>query len=347
MPRGDLPDVSVRVNNSALPAAAQADLRSVTVEEDLSALSMFTLELSNWDDVRLEFSWSDSPLFSVGNEVEIWLGHTGDLAKVMLAEITSLEPVFGTGQAPLLMVRGYDHRHRLARGRKTRTFVQMKDSAIASQIAREAGLRAQVEDTKVTLGYVIQSNQSDWEFLRRRAGLIGYEIYVREKVLYFRWPRSSTPPVDKLSLGADITGFNPRLSTLTQVSDMTVRGWNVKEKKAVAATARAAPSGGQASGTVVARRAFGPASESILGQPVRSLPEADPIAQGQFNDMALAYVQGEVVAGGRPRLRAGTVVDISGAGRTFSGPYYVTSVTHTVTKEHGYQTSFTVQRNLA
>jgi Bacteriophage probable baseplate hub protein len=335
MPRGDLPDVSVRVNNSALPAAAQADLRAVTVEEDLAALSMFTLELGNWDDTRLEFSWSDSPLFAVGNEVEIWLGHTGDLAKVMLAEITSLEPVFRAGQPSLLMVRGYDQRYRL------------KDSAIAGQIAREAGLRAQVEDTKVTLGYVIQSNQSDWEFLRRRAGLIGYEIYVRDKVLYFRWPPTSAPPADKLSLGVDITEFNPRLSTLAQVSDMTVRGWNVREKKAVAATARAAPGGDRASGAVAARRAFGPASENIVGQPVRSVPEADPIARGQFNDMTLAYVAGEAVAHGRPRLRAGTVVDISGAGQTFSGPYYVTSVTHTVTPEHGYQTSFTVQRNVA
>lgn len=346
MPPGEVPDLSVRVNKSALPAAAQADLRAVTVEEDLVALSMFTLELRNWDDTRLGVSWSDSPLFAVGNEVEIWLGYIGDLRKVMLAEITSLEPIFSTGQPPLLMVRGYDHRHRLARGRKTRTFAQMKDSAIASQIAREAGLGAQVEDTRVTLSYVIQSNQSDWEFLRRRAGLIGYEIYVREKVLYFRWPRASAPPSDKLSLGVDITEFSPRLSTLAQVSDMTVRGWNVREKKAVAATERATPSGGRVSGAVAARRAFGAAGENILGQPVRSVPEADPIAQGQFNDMTLAYVEGEAVARGRPQLKAGTVVDISGAGQTFSGPYYITSVTHTVTPGHGYQTAFTVQRNV-
>jgi uncharacterized protein len=344
MRRGELPDVSVRVNKAALPAPAQADLRAVTVEEDLTALSMFTLELLNWDDARLEFSWSDSPLFAVGNEVEIWLGYAGDLHKVMLGEITSLEPVFGPGRAPVLLVRGYDRRHRLARGRKTRTFAQMKDSEIASQLAFEAGLRAQVEDTKATLGYVIQSNQSDWEFLRRRAGLIGYEIYVREKVLYFRWPRDAAPPSDKLSLGVDITEFNPRLSTLALVSEVTVRGWNVMEKKPVAATASTAP-GDRASGPAVARRAFGAASENILGQPAQSLSSADPVAQGQFNGMALTYVTGEVVALGRPQLRAGTVVDISGAGRTFSGSHYVTSVTHTVTPEDGYQTSFTVQRN--
>jgi phage protein D len=346
MPRADLPDLQVRVNGSALPPAAEADLRSVTVQEDLQVLSMFTVELHNWDDERLRVSWSDSPLFAIGNEVEIWLGYVGDIHKVMLAEITSLEPMFTAGQPPLLAVRGYDHRHRLARGRKTRTFAQMKDSAIAGQIAREAGLRAQVDATGVTLSYVIQSNQSDWDFLRRRASLIGYEIYVRDKVLYFQSPRISQPPADKLSLGDDITEFSPRLSSLAQAATVTVRGWDVKEKKAVLASVRTTPGlGGPELGSSAARAAFGTSATAILGQPVRNLPEADPVAKGQFSAGSLGYVEGEVVAYGQPQLHAGTVVDIAGAGQKFSGRYYVTSVTHTLTSGHGYQTSFTVQRN--
>jgi len=348
VPRGSLPGLTVRVNGSALPPAAQADLRAVTVQEDLQALSMFTLELHNWDDGQLRVSWSDSSLFAVGNEVEIWLGYIDDLHKVMLAEVTSLEPVFTADSPPVLMVRGYDHRHRLARGHKTRTFAQRKDSAIASQIAGEAGLRAQVADTKVTHSYVIQANQSDWEFLQRRAALIGHEIFVRDKVLYFRPPQSAEQPVGKLSLGADITEFSPRLSSLAQASEVAVRGWNVKEKQAVVATGHGVPqSGDQPTGPATARRAFGAASLAILGQPARDLPAAGPIAQGQFDTMALAYVEGDVVAFGQPQLQAGTVVDIAGAGQAFSGRYYVTSVTHTMTPDHGYQTSLTVQRNAA
>ena len=348
MPRDELTDVGIRVNGAAVPPAAQADLRSVTVQEDLRALSMFTLELFNWDDEKLQVSWSDSRLFAVGNEVEISLGYVGDLHKVMVAEITSLEPVFTSDQPPLLLVRGYDHRHRLARGRKTRTFVQMKDSAIASQIAREAGLRAKVEDTRVTLSYVIQSNQSDWEFLQRRASPIGYEIWVRDKVLHFRTPKPEDPPADKLSLGEDITEFSPRLSSLAQATEVTVRGWDVKQKKAVVSSQRqVTPSGGKTAGPAATRKAFGSASVALLGQQVRALAEAGPVAQGQFGSMAMAYVEGEAVAHGRPQLQAGTVVDIAGAGQTFSGRYYVTSVTHSLTAEHGYQTSFTVQRNAA
>jgi phage protein D len=60
--------------------------------------------------------------------------------------------------------------------------------------------------------------------------------------------------------------------------------------------------------------------------------------------MALSFVQGEgVCSRGRPELRAGTVIRIAGAGRRFSGLYYVTSVTHTLTAAQ-YTTAFTVKR---
>ena len=345
---GAVPDVSVLVNGKRLPASAAQDLRSVTVEDDVHALSMFTLELLNWDTDRLRVTWSDSSLFAVGNEVEIWLGYAGDLSRVMLGEITGLEPAFGTGQPPMLTVRGYDHGHRLARGTATRTFVNMRDSDIARQIAGRTGLGAQARTTAVVPGYVIQANQSDWEFLQQRAGRIGYEAYVREKVLHFRPPAVADPPAEKLSLGQEITQFTARLSAQSQASEVTVRGWNVREKKAVVGAVRAGPAaGGRPSGPAAGGRAFGKASETTIRLPVRSKAEADAVAQATFSEMALTYVEAEVVARGRPRLRAGTVVDISGAGDTFGGGYYVTSVTHVVTPAQGYQTSLTAARSSA
>jgi uncharacterized protein len=99
-PGAEIPDFSVKVNGATLPQQARADIRAVTVEEDLDALSMFSLELYNWDDEKLQVSWSDSTLFAVGGEVEIWLGYVDDLHKVMLAEITGLAPGGGGGRSP-------------------------------------------------------------------------------------------------------------------------------------------------------------------------------------------------------------------------------------------------------
>jgi uncharacterized protein len=346
----DIADFDIRINGTALSHAARQDVRSVTVEEDVEALSMFTLELYNWDDEALKVSWSDSSLFAVGNAVEISLGYVDDLAKVMVAEITGLEPAFTADHPPMLTVRGYDYRHRLARARKTRTFARAKDSAIVAMVAREAGLRAQVTDTKTTHTHVVQSNQTDLEFLQRRAQLIGWEVYVRDKVLYFQPPQSTGHAAVTLSVDGDITEFTPRLTTQGQVGAVSVRGWDIKAKQAVlgkATEGQLSAMGGKSNGPRTADRAFGKAAVAQVRQPVQTKAEADQIALGQVSELAMAYIQGEVLCDGRPDLRAGQVVEITGAGTKFSGPYYVTSARHAITADNKFETSLTVRRNAA
>lgn len=351
MPDHGVPDFNIRINGANLPQPAQADVHAVTVLEDLEALSMFTLVLYNWDDEQLRVTWSDSALFAIGGEVEISLGYINDLHKVIAAEITSLEPAFTADQPPMLTVRGYDHGHRLSRGRKTRTFSKMKDSAIANQVASSAGLRAQVADSKIALDYVLQNNQTDLEFLQQRAQLIGYEVYVREKTLYFQPPQNTRRALFDLSLGDDIQEFTPRLSSLGQVGEIAVRGWDVNQKQVIAGKAAAGQEnsmmGGKSSGPRSATRAFGKTSSANINLAVRTRAEADQIALGQFNEIALSYIQGAVMCDGYPQLHAGMTVNINGAGSTFSGPYYVTSVTHTLNSRAGYQTNFAVRRNAA
>ena len=89
----------------------------------------------------------------------------------------------------------------------------------------------------------------------------------------------------------------------------------------------------------MARQAFGGSSASSVDVPVHTVAEADAIARGRFNELALDFVQGDVAADGHPQVHAGTVVAIEGVGERFSGAYYVTSVTHSLTAEQGYQTS--------
>ncbi|WP_327343098.1 phage late control D family protein [Streptomyces europaeiscabiei] len=345
------PALEIRCDGVLLPLDARVDVESVTVLEDLHALSMFTVTLYNWDSERLSFPWSDSRLFEVGTEVRISLGYVGDLQPVMTGEVTGLEPTFTQGRLPMLTVRGYDYRHRLARAQQTRTFTRTKDSAIARELARKAGLRAEVTDTGTALDYVVQNNQTDLEFLQKRAKMIGYEVHVRDKVLYFRPPQHGRPPSATLSVGDGISEFTPRLSALPQVGRHSVRGWDVALKQAVVSTVTAGREsttmGGTDTGPHRADRAFGRAATVSTGLPVPNRDRADQIARGRFDDLALTYITGEAECAGQPRLRAGEVVEIRGAGTTFSGAYYLTSVSHSLTAGDDYRTSLRVRRNAA
>ena len=350
MPASNRPhDVRIKVNGADLPQAALDDLQSVQVHEDLDAPSMFSLILYNWDPAKLEFTWSDDRLFAPGNEVEVWLGYVDQLKKVMLAEITSLEPSFQADAAPTLTVRGYDHRHRLLRGSRTRSFTKMKDSAIASQIATGAGLAAKVADSKVTHEYVLQNNQSDLDFLQDRAARIGYDVFVQDKVLYFQPRQNAAKATVTLALGDDLIDFQPRLTTVPQVGEVAVRGWDVAKKTVFIGHARpgneSSMMGGTTSGPSLANRAFGKASLVRADLAVTTKADADQMAVGQFNAMALSHISGEAVCYGRTDLRAGIVVNIKGAGTAFSGLYFVNTVTHSVTEDAGYRTTFSVRRN--
>jgi phage protein D len=346
--RSGLSDFDIRIKGKSLTALAKDDVKAIRVEEDLAAAGMFAIELYNSQTDGTSFTWSDDSLFAPGSEVEIWLGEIKALQKVLLGEITSLEPAFYAESVPTLTVRGYDHRHRLLRGSKTRSFKQTTDSAIAEQIASEAGLAAQVDRTRVTLEYVLQHNQTDLAFLQDRAQRIGYEVYVHDKQLHFRRPKNSAKEVMTLSLGQNLIEFFPRLSTMNQVGELLIRGWDVKNKAALVGRAKVGNEtttmGGTTSGARAAERAFGRASAAGVSRPLFNQAEADQMALGQFNARALAYISGEGLCEGAPGLHAGVVVKVEGAGSTFSGRYYVTAVTHTVAPGRGYLTRFRVQR---
>lgn len=344
-----VPQCRLRIDGADLPDEAQADLVEVAVHQDVAAPSMFTLRLLNWDMQRLEFTWSDDDLFAEGGEVEVLMGYVGHLETVLIGEITGLEPDFEAEGLPMLTVRGYDRRHRLMRGRKTRSFIQSKDSDIAGQIAQEAGLTARTEDSQVVHDYVLQHNQTDLEFLEGRARRIGFEIAVEDRDLSFRARQNTGGEALTLERHGDLLELYPRLTTLGQAGEVAVRGWSPRDKQAVVGKAAAGDEGtvmgGAITGPAAVTQVFGAAVDATVDLPVLSQAEADQIAGGRLKEMALSYITGDGVAMGRTDLKAGTVVRIERVGRRFSGLYYTSSVCHMYSPRRGYRTAFTFRRN--
>ncbi|AFY47151.1 phage protein D [Nostoc sp. PCC 7524] len=343
------PRLQIFVQGKPLKTDIELDLISALVSEDLEAPSMFELRLVTWDIIKQQMTWVDDTVFDVGNEVEIKMGYEDDIQTVIVGEITGLEPEYTLDDLPILVVRGHDLRHRLLRGRHTKSFLKIKDSEVVNQIARTNGLTAKVTDSKVKLEYILQHNQTDWEFLNERAKRIGYEVAIDENILYFRPHQNTQDKLLTLTYPEKLQEFIPRLSTMNQVQKVEVRGWISKDKKEVIGKAGVGQEGdtmgGSTSGAKAVKKAFGESSQTIVSQPVSSKEEADNMALGQFQDMAIAYITGEGACQGNPKLRAGKVIEISGVGKRFGGLYYLNSVEHSYIWDQGYRTSFTVRRN--
>lgn len=345
-----LPDFDVVINGSSLPAKAKVYIGEVSVDESVELPSMFSFGLGSSDSQNQQTPWVDNQdLFVIGNTVEIKMGYGGQLASLIKGEITSLEPEFAANRLPILRVRGYDRRHRLQRGHKTRTFVNRKDSQIASQIGSEAGLSVQAKDSGTTHSYVVQASQTDWEFLYERASRIRYEVVVQDRTLMFQPAANDKSPALTLDTLHGLLEFYPRLSSCGQSTEVNVRSWNVKEKKNVVGKAKGGDEvstmGGKSSGAAATKQAFSQSVNVLGAYPVPTQAEADQIAKGLFNETVLEFISGEGVCTGRTDVRAGKVIKIEGIGKRFGGPYYVISAIHRYQTTQSYQTHFVVRRN--
>ncbi|HEX7119496.1 MAG TPA: contractile injection system protein, VgrG/Pvc8 family [Longimicrobiales bacterium] len=345
------PERRILIDGAEIPPELDADVLEVSVCQYAEGGDRFEIVVGALDPADQQLRWIDSVHARPGNQITVELGYAGQLDRVMVGEITALRVAYSNEQAARLHIQGFDRLHRLRRGRRTRAYVQVKDSQIAEQIAAALGLSADVTDSVIVHPYVLQNNLSDIDFLMQRAKRIRYEVVVTDRTLVFRPAANDRAEARTLEYMRDLKWFDVRLSTARQVSELAVRGWNPASKEAILGVARTGVETtlmkGTASGARIAEDAFGAAADATVDLPVESQAEADQIAQALFNDRTLELVAGVGEAVGDPTIRAGSTVDLRGLGERFSGLYYVVKAEHRVTPDLGYITRFDARRNAA
>ena len=163
-----LQPVLIKVEGTNLPDKWFRQLEAVEVDLTLGAPDMVAL---HFFDPELDLA--NDAIFAHGKEVIVSAVAVTGPVVMATVEVASLEPDFRADGTAKYVVRGYGKWNRLQNGRKCKTYQQMKDSDIASQIAQAAGLSAQVTATSIQYDYVVQWQQTDMEFLIERAERIG------------------------------------------------------------------------------------------------------------------------------------------------------------------------------
>ena len=215
------PGFVVKIEGLTLEADVSRAVMELTYDNNLETADMFSLRIHNGD-----LRFTDSPLFDVGNTVEIHLGYASDLQPMMLGEITAVQPTFPQSGAPTLTVTGYDKSQRMRHNSPGRfTFKAMSDSAIATQIASANGLMPVVDPSPLQPQNSVQQTGSDWALLKELADRNGFDLYVRHDKLYFGRSKPQPQPI-VLEWGRNLSSFTPRLSTSGQGDRQVVRGYN-------------------------------------------------------------------------------------------------------------------------
>jgi uncharacterized protein involved in type VI secretion and phage assembly len=279
------------------------------------------------------------------------MGQPGALPLIS-GEVTALEGEYEHDGARLV-VRGYDQMHRLRAGKRTETYRFMTDADICRKIVLAAGVPPGLIEPTLTLHeHISQANESDYDFLARRAKENGFDLGIENGLFYFKRPANAAlGPMEgnlqvgtptQLVMGSSLLSFFPRVTAAQQVSEVEVRGWDPMNKEAIVATAKA--------GTTSAQLQDKPddlASVSGNGRTVVAAAEfpmqisAEEAAKAEAERMGSSFAEAEGVARGHPQLKAGTAISITGVADPFAGKYVLSQTRH-IFDQDGYRTNFTV-----
>jgi phage protein D len=341
----------VEIDNAPLPQDVAPLLAAAYVDDSQRLPDMFELRFRDGDRVVLTKTGA-----RIGSSVQVSVmtSNSQQPVPLILGEIIALEAEFDDG-GTFTVIRGYDPAHRLFRGRRTESYLQMTASDIATKVAQRAGLTVgTIKPTTTVFEHVSQAGTTDWDLLDSLAKQVGYEITVRDGKFGFGPPTTaSTAPAATaagsgnplvLKLGTDLLRFRSVVTSAEQVKEVEVRGWDVSSKQALTARAPAKTQTAELPDASPAdlARIFGDPAYVSTDVPHRTQAEVDTAAKALAEEIAGGFAEFVGVARGNPELRADAAVSIDNLGAPFDGKYTVTTSRHHFDPTTGYTTSFAV-----
>jgi phage protein D len=330
----------VKIGRRPLDGRAMARIQDIAIERTLDEVGQLTLRLVATDDETRQLGYVDDGRFDPGAEVEVELGYAGQPVSLFQGEIVSLDLEVSAEAPPILTVTAYDFLHRLGRGKRSFPYRRKTYAEIVRDIARSRYNLAVDAETDAARDpqrpIVQQENESDLSFVLGLAHQIGYELFADGARIVFRRSRLGTPPVLTLDLASDLLRFSARLAAASQLGGVDVISLQTDSKEHLRASASNA---GAADG-----RFRAPATrEVIIDDSLTTQAEAQALAQAELTRIRGSYLDATATALGRPDLTAGMAIRIDNLGARFSGPYYITSITHSLSPMSGLRSSLSLK----
>lgn len=323
-------------------------LTRMTVETSMNIPAVATLYLHSIPLGDHALKWIDTTDFDPGKALAIAVKEGSSSTTLFDGEIVEIEPSFGP-DGYNLVVRAFDLLHRLSRGRKVKSFLQMNNQDIITKVLQGHSLSLNYANSNgpgQVYEHVLQNSQTDLAFVRDRAALMGCHCFAAGKTIHCVAPQKKAAAA-KVDHGSLIS-FSPRLTTIDQVSKVTVRGWEQKNKQAVVGTFQ----GSSVSDTVKinGKNGAGFAAAATDGSQEHLVTDwlVDNQSQAQYLAKAIAtsvsgrFVQAEGISTGHPAIVAGAWIEVASVGTRFSGTYFVTNALHSYDSHRGYETEFTM-----
>jgi phage protein D len=327
-------------------ATLTGGLLRLRVRADVHGLSNCEAEFGNWGPKgdASDFLFFDRSLLDFGKELKIKLGTT----VLFTGKITALEARFPNGNAPSLVVLAEDRFQDLRMTRRTRTFADVSDSDVFSQVAGDHGLTPSIDLSGPTHKVLAQVNQSDLAFLRERARALDAELWISDSTLNVQ-PRANRGSTSvTLTYGKELREFRVLADLAGQTTSFEVTGWDVSSKQAlkeqVDDSVVSSELAGGDSGPSILKSAFGDRKDALANSVPLTSDEAHARAEALLKRRARRFIVGHGTAETKPELQVGTKVTLKGIGKLFEGDFYLAATDHLFDGAQGLRTELELER---
>lgn len=337
------PAIAIAGNDEPLLAAGLVELR---VHENVEGLASCEATFGNWGarDGGVGYLYFDRELLDFGRELTV----TASGERIFDGRITGIDGHFPEGSPPTVTLLAEDRFQDLRMTRRTRTFHDVTDQAVMTQVASDHGLGADVSVSGPSHRVIAQVNQSDLAFLRERARAIDAELWLDRGALRARRHTDRDGATVQLGYGNELRRVSVLADLAGQRTSVSVTGWDVQGKAALGETATDSvvqpELGSGESGASVLRGVLGERKETVAQSVPLTGAEARARVESSFRQRARRFLTGHGVAETLPGLRVGAFATFEGLGALFSGGFYVTEVTHLFDGDRGLRTHFAVER---
>lgn len=343
----------VEIDGQVDAAIARDLIRMDVCEENdgLRTLEIRLLAFGSEEGMQNEgLIYMDGEHFDFGSEVVVNTGGQGNSTNIFTGKISAIEIDYEEGQEPEVIIYAEDKLMDLRMTRRMATYEDVTDEDIASEIASQHGVSADVDASGPSYDVVQQWNMSDLAFLRERARLVQADVWCDSNTLYFKSRGSREGTQIDLIRGNHILSMQVSADLAHQRSAVRVSGYDANQREAIDEVAngdviQAEASGGE-SGPDVLQRAFGERESFRVRDVPLNSEEAGEWARQEMLRRARGFVSVNAITRGNPEMNIGSRVNIQNIGAPFQGDgYYVTRVAHTYDLSQGYRTAFSAERS--
>jgi len=308
---------------------------SFEFEDIESAADKVSLDLDNFD-----LGVFDDPIWKKGNLLECAWGYAGNLAPAREVVITSIKG------NQVVKVEGLAKSILMNQKPRVRLFEHMTRAQIVAKIARENGYGDDeliLDDTKIVLPSVAQSNLTDAQFLKSLAAREGFQFYVDFEGLHFHRRRMNGQPKRTFVYyndpgQGDVLGFNVENDITAKPGAVTAKGRDPLEKKDINVTGDNASTDRDTLAPIIeiVDPVTGESSFQRTGAEATILTNAQDAASakreadGRFIQAQQTTVLLSLTCIGDPQVAAKQIIQVQGLGKRLSGKYYVRSARHKV-----------------